>query len=149
MIEPNEREEADVAQVASWLVDNYTEGGLVGHTAVVLPWPVWFGLPSKRSAQHAMFNPLLIVLTDADALGVRLATERWQRGYAGRGNIEFAGPVEAVQITRAKGRRADLVVPSRHLLIHARAQRQWRSRFDRLLEQLGAGTRTGSENTLV
>lgn len=148
-MEPNEREEADVAEVAGWLVENYTDGDAIEHTVVVLPWPVWIGLPSKRSTSQAMFNPLLIVLTEAHALGVRLATERWQRGYAGRGNVEFAEPVEGLQITRAKGRRADLVVPSRSLLIHARAQRQWRTRFAALLERLPSGRATGAENLLV
>lgn len=148
-MEPNDREEADVAEVAEWLVGDYTDGEAATHTAVVLAWPLWRGLPSKKATRQAMFNPLLIVLTDRNALGVRLATEVWQRGYAGHGNVEFAEPIEGVQIARTKGRMADLVVPSRALLIHARAQRQWRHRFAAILERLPSGTRTGAEKLLI
>ena len=44
--------------------------------------------------------------------------------------------------------RADLVVPAKSVLIHARAQRQWRGRFAELLGLLPAGRRTGDEIVL-
>lgn len=146
---PSEREAAEVAEYA---VQAAEDDEPVAATAVVHAWPVWWGLPSKRSVRRAIAGPLLLVLTDRRAIGIRLVADALERGYTEAAGLEFAAPRGGLLVVRRQNGpltlRADLVVPSRSMLIHARAPRPWRPRVEVILDQLETGTRVGGETVL-
>lgn len=151
-MQPTEREATAIDRFASEAAQGRAPGDDVVASAVIMAWPVWAGLPSKKATRRAVARPMLVLVTTGRVLGLRVVPEIFPRGYADPGELELDEPRDGVGIVRSRSgliaTRADLVVPDKHVLIHARAPRQWRGRFAAVLAELGPGTRAGGETVL-
>ncbi len=149
---PTEQEDADVARLVAEAVRDRVPDEQPLISTVILIWPVWIGLPSKKSTLRSMHRPMVVAVTASRVLGLRVTPSVFPRGYADPGEIELDEPRDGLQVARSRigplASRADLVVPAKSVLIHARAQRQWRGRFGELLALLPAGARAGGETVL-
>ncbi|MGI8869078.1 MAG: hypothetical protein ACR2F6_09560 [Mycobacteriales bacterium] len=151
-MEPTEKELQAINRFAVEAAADRAPREKVVATAVVMVWPVWAGLPTKRASRRAINNPMLVMVTESRVVGLRVVPDIYPRGYSNPSEIEMDEPNDGVRVARWRSgiiaTRADLVVPAKNVLIHARAPRQWRSRFVSLIGELEPGDRAGDETVL-